>query len=299
MKKRIRRILKWTRWILLTIILLPVVSLILIKLTGSMKLRKSNDQILGALYNYPINKIIDTIAIGNRNIVYLRTSKRDSKAKEAVLFVHGSPGSLDAFVKYMHDDSLLAQADLVAYDRPGFGHSDFGKSLTSLRRQAATLQSLMKKLGYERYWLVGHSYGGAVIIQAAIDDQRKIAGMAIIAGSVVYEIEPVAAWRKWVNLPFIKGILPFALRVSNEELMSLRRDLRMIDDDWNSIRVPVSLIHGKEDILVPFENLELAKEKLVTSDSVRTVVFNDENHFILWTRRDSIIGEIHHLMNIK
>ena len=291
--------LKWTRWILLTIILLPVISLILIKLSGSMKLRKSDDQILGALYSYPIEKTIDTVAIGRRNIVYLHTSKKDSKAKEAVIFVHGSPGSLDAFVKYMHDDSLLSQADLVAYDRPGFGHSDFGKSQPSLRRQSATLRSLMKKLGYDRYWLVGHSYGGAVIIQAAIDDSQKIAGMAIIAGSVVYEVEPVAAWRKWVNLPFIKVILPFALRVSNEELMSLRRDLRMIDDDWNAIQVPVSLIHGKEDVLVPFENLELAKEKLVASDSVRTVVFNDDNHFILWTRRDSIIREIHHLLNIK
>lgn len=71
----------------------------------------------------------------------------------------------------------------------------------------------------------------------------------------------------------------------------------MIDDDWGKIRIPVSLIHGSKDILVPFGNLPLAKEKLVNSDSVRTLVLEDDNHFILWTKPGVIIDEILALMN--
>ena len=291
MRRSVTRILRWTRWIVFTIILLPFVSLILMKITGAVKMRKPDDQIMGELNKYSLEKKIDTVQIGSRNITYLLTSKVEKK-KEAILFVHGSPGSLDAFLKYMHRDSLLHHADLISYDRPGFGHSDFGKSMPSLRRQAQVLTDFMDELEYDRYWLIGHSYGAAVIIQAAIDNPRQIAGLGIIAGSITYDMEPVASWRKWVDLPFVRPLMPNALRVSNDELMVLRPDLRMIDDDWNDIHVPVSLIHGTKDVLVPFENLELAKEKLIESDTVRTVVFEDENHFILWTQTEQITKEI-------
>lgn len=281
----------------MTIILLPIASLILMKLTGSMKMRKSDDQILGELYSYPIDKKIDSLMVGKREISYLITSKADQKKKDAILLVHGSPGSMDAYLTYMHNDSLLSRADLISYDRPGFGHSDFGKSLPSLKGQASILYDLMKKLNYDRYWLIGHSYGGSVILQAAIDRNDKIAGLGFIAGSITFEMEPKAGWRKWIDLPFIRVLLPNALRVSNDELMTLRGDLRMIDDDWDQIKVPVSLMHGTKDVLVPFENLELAKEMLVNADTVRTLIFEDENHFILWTQTHQVVKEILALMN--
>lgn len=292
MNRRLNRILRWSLWTLLTLILLPIISLLFMKLTGSIKMRKSDDQIMGQLYSYPIFKSIDTAKIGDRQITYLITRKEEKKKKEAIIFIHGSPGSLDAFLKYMPNDSLLSKADLISYDRPGFGHSDFGKSLPSLRGQVRILKGLMKELGYDHYWLVGHSYGGSIIIQACIDRTPDIAGIGIIAGSVTYDMEPVAGWRKWFDLPFIRPIMPTALRVSNDELMALRSDLRMIDDDWSEIKQPVTIIHGTEDILVPFENLELAQQKLINSDSVRTLIFNEENHFILWTQTEQIVNEI-------
>lgn len=295
-KQKRKKVFRWIRWILLALLLLPVASLIMIKLTGSMKMRKSDDEILGLLHSYTIKNEIDTVKIGNRNIVYLRTSKGEKKEKDAIIFIHGSPGSMDDVLDYMSDDSLLDKADLIAYDRPGYGHSDFGKSMPSLRAQASVLRQVMNELGYNRYWLIGHSYGGSVIIQAMIDNEAKVAGIGIIAGSVIYDMEPVGSWRKWIDLPFIRILLPFVLRVSNDELMSLRIDLRMIDDDWNEITVPVSLMHGTKDILVPFDNLELAKQKLTHSDTVRTLVFEGENHFIWWTHKDQIIGEILALM---
>src|SRR5687767_3598610 len=168
----------------------------------------------------------------------------------------------------MNNEELLSKADLISYDRPGFGHSEFGTAMTSLRGQARILQGLMKELDYEHYFLIGHSYGASIIIQACIDNAPDVSGIGLISGSIVYEMEPVGAWRKWLDLPFIRPAMPVALRVSNDELMSLRSDLRMIDDDWNEIDVPVSLMHGTKDILVPYENLEMAKEKLVNSDTV-------------------------------
>src|SRR4029078_11993307 len=98
-------------------------------------------------------------------------------------------------------------------------------------------------------------YGAPIIILMAMRHPQKIAGLGIIAGSVSADLEPKAAWRKWFDLPILRHLWPVSLKVSNEELMTLRQELMMIEDDWDRIHVPVSLIHGTLDVLVPFENL--------------------------------------------
>jgi len=70
----------------------------------------------------------------------------------------------------------------------------------------------------------------------------------------------------------------------------------MIEDDWGKIKKPVSIIQGAKDILVPFENLSYAKDKLTQSDTVLVKIFEQENHFILWTKREVIIEELLKLM---
>jgi len=279
----------------LVIILIPFLLLIGIRLYGGMKMRKSDAEIEAFLSGHHVKGTMDTLKLRNRNIVYLLTSDGE-KHTDAIVFVHGSPGAIDAFLEYMADTSLLALADLIDYDRPGFGHSDFGDAERSLSGQSNLLTDLMKSFHYNRYWLVGHSYGGPIIVHTVMRHPKKVAGLVIIAGSVSPELEPRAKWRKWFDLPLLKELLPVSLRVSNEELMPLKQELAMIEDDWDRIRVPVSLIHGNLDVLVPFENLNFAKEKLTNADTVRTLIFEGESHFIVWTHKDQIVKEIKSLI---
>jgi pimeloyl-ACP methyl ester carboxylesterase len=87
-----------------------------------------------------------------------------------------------------------------------------------------------------------------------------VSGICFIAGSVSPELEPQSTgWRKWIDLPLLRDLLPVSMRVSNEELMSLRQDLTMLEDDWDRLSMPVSIIHGTKDVLVPYENLAYAK----------------------------------------
>ncbi|MFZ1677759.1 MAG: alpha/beta hydrolase [Saprospiraceae bacterium] len=296
MRKKRNKVLRWIRRILLIIILIPLTILIGVRIFDGMKMRKDDSEIWTFLQRHYVNGVIDTLTLRKHPIVYLKTSI-DKKHKDAIIFVHGSPGSLDAFLDYMVDTTLLSRADLIVYDRPGFGHSGYGKAEISLSGQANILADMMTSLHYDRYWLVGHSYGGPIIVQAAMRHPRLIAGLAIIAGSVSPELESKSPWRKWIDLPLVKELLPVTFKVSNEELMPLRSDLFMIEDDWDRIHVPVSLIQGNKDVLVPFQNLEYAKEKLTMADTVRTLIFEGENHFIVWTREDVIAKELVGLMD--
>jgi pimeloyl-ACP methyl ester carboxylesterase len=262
-------------------------------------MRKTDREIKAFISPHHITPLIDTLHLRGRNIVYLKTSIGDKK-EGALILVHGSPGSLDVFLDYMVDTSLLNRADLITFDRPGFGNSDFGVAESSLSRQAYMLVDLMDSLGYKKYWLAGHSYGAPVLLQAAIHRPRKIAGLCFIAGSVSPELEPKStAWRKWIDLPLLRDLLPVSMRVSNEELMTLRQDLTLLEDDWDRLSMPVSVIHGTKDVLVPYENLDYAKQKLTESDTVFIRTFEGESHFILWTHKKQIVEELVRLMDYK
>jgi pimeloyl-ACP methyl ester carboxylesterase len=277
------------------IILLPIALMLVVRSAGWFRMRKSDQEIKAYISPRQPEVRIDTFQYNKRPIVYLQTSKREKK-KEAIIFVHGSPGSIDAYLDYVIDTALSARADLISYDRPGFGNSGFGNSVASLLLQAEVLKRLMDTLDYERYWLVGHSYGAPVIIQAAIRYPRKIAGLCLVAGSVSPGLEPKAIWRKWIDIPLVRDLLPISMRVSNEELMPLRNDLYMIEDDWDKIRVPVLLAHGTSDVLVPFDNLAFAQKQLVNSPKVITKIFEKQSHFILWTHKQEIVTSLLELM---
>ncbi|HEX5170114.1 MAG TPA: alpha/beta hydrolase, partial [Cyclobacteriaceae bacterium] len=74
-----------------------------------------------------------SIKINHREINYVRTG---SDQKPLILFVHGSPGSLSAFIHFLADSALLKQFMLISTDRAGFGYSNFGFAEPSINKQA-------------------------------------------------------------------------------------------------------------------------------------------------------------------
>jgi pimeloyl-ACP methyl ester carboxylesterase len=125
----------------------------------------------------------------------------------------------------------------------------------------------------------------------------RIAGISLISGSVSPELEPKAVWRKWIDMPIIRGLLPVTMRVSNEELMPLRLDLSLIEDDWDEITIPVSIIHGTRDVLVPYANVDYMQRKLVNADTILLTSLEGQSHFILWTHQHVITEQLHLLMD--
>ena len=200
----------------------------------------------------------------------------------AVIFVHGSPGSWDAFIEYMKDDTLLQQVRLIAPDRPGFGYSDFGTSEPSLEMQAEVLKPLLLK-EKRKVILAGHSYGGPVIARLAIDFPENIKGLLFIAGSIDPAHEKLTWYQKLLyNVP-LKWILPAAFRVSGEEILPLKTELTEMLPGWGKITAPVIVLQGDKDVLVPKENADFAEEKLVNAPK-EIIRIKDENHFIPWTQ---------------
>src|SRR3954467_3357156 len=96
-----------------------------------------------------------TVAGGSTRII----EAGPRQAKEAVLFVHGNPGSARDW-----DDLVAANgrfARTVALDVPGWGKSDkLHTEVQSTDGAATYIQGALDKLGVRRVVLAGHDFGG-------------------------------------------------------------------------------------------------------------------------------------------
>jgi pimeloyl-ACP methyl ester carboxylesterase len=224
--------------------------------------------------------------VGFREIHYVRAG---DDTKPLVVFVHGSPGSLSAFIHFLADTSLLRRNELISTDRPGFGYSNFGNGVGSLHDQCEILRPLLEKYKNNRpLILVGHSLAGPLIALMAIKHPNLVDGLIIVAGSIDPELEPNVSWfRAPLATPFLSWVLPRSLRASNEEIYHLKPELEKMLPLWSDIKCPVIVIQGKKDSLVPAGNADFARKMLINAP-VEFILKEDMDHFVPWSNPELI-----------
>ncbi len=216
-----------------------------------------------------------------------------------VLFVHGSPGSLSAFIDFLGDTALLKKAKIASVDRPGFGHSDFGYAEPSLEKQAAMIKPILEKHKNDRpIILVGHSLGGPLIARMAMDYPELVDGLVIVAGSIDPELEPHEWFRAPLATPFLKWMLPRSLRASNDEIYKLKPELQEMLPLWPKVHASTIVIQGQKDDLVPPGNAEFAR-KMITNAPLKFVLRDDMNHFIPWSNPELIRNAVLELLSAQ
>jgi hypothetical protein len=71
------------------------------------------------------------------------------KSKPVIIFVHGSPGSWDAFAAYFKDPEMLLNFRMISVDRIGYGKSDPGQPESSLWLQSALIKPILDQIPME------------------------------------------------------------------------------------------------------------------------------------------------------
>lgn len=206
-----------------------------------------------------------------------------------LLFVHGTPGSWDAFKSYLKNKELLQNYRIISVDRPGFGYSDFGNAM-NLSQQTEIIAAWMDSINNNKQFIIiGHSLGGPMAIKLAAARPQYTKAIVLLAGSQDPAAEKPEKWRPVLFKTPLNYLLPGALRPSNEELWYLKKDLKEMGADFEKITCPVYIMHGKKDMLVPYSNVAYTEKMLTKTDSVFVTTFEKENHFIVWTREKEIV----------
>lgn len=238
------------------------------------------------LFPKPPRPVEKTYDIDDRSIHYWEIAGGPAR----IVFLHGTPGDWQAWAKYLADPELQKRATLIAVDRPGFGASNPGRMAPALSEQARLLEPLLKGPGAPAV-LVGHSLGGPIAAEMAMDYPDEVRGAVLVAPS----IDPNTEQPRWYNVAMtytlVQWIAPKIFKWSNEEIMPLVGELKQQTPRWKNLKMPITVIQGAKDELVDPRTAAYA-EKVLPKPNGKVIVVPDQGHFVLWKRPDLVVGQI-------
>lgn len=223
------------------------------------------------------------ITHAGRTMHYIRTGF----GKNLVVFVHGSPGSWEAFASFLIDPDLTRAATLLSVDRLGFGKSEPDQAEKSLAPQSSLISKIidaeMKRLGTTKVILVGHSFGGPIIAKIAAEQEKAEYGLIFVAAAVDPELETISWYQRVADWTIVRWVLPQAIDNANQEILPLRGELNLLLPLWKRIRSRVVVLQGDDDSLVPPANAEFIRKQLAHL-AVEIRYLKEMGHFIPWER---------------
>ena len=282
------RILKWLGLVLF------VVLVTIIAYLHTIDFSVSEEEIARRFQNATFQPEFHNLDQNGRNIHYVAVG---DKSKPIVMFVHGSPGSWDAFIAYMNNPKLLEAFRFISVDRHGFGKSGSGKPERSLEVQAEAFAQILEIENSDQpAFLVGHSYGGPVIARMAMDFPERVNGLVIVAGSIDPELEKTLWYQIPIHYKVLSWVVPDLLYSTNEEILALKQELEEMVPLWKDITIPVEVIQGGIDELVPPGNADFAKQMLVNTEVTMTLI-PEMDHFVPWSNPELIRNALYNMLD--
>lgn len=218
--------------------------------------------------------------------IRIRYARRGPAEGIPVVLIHGFGGDLDNWL--FNIDVIAARAPVIALDLPGHGESTLklpGKGLASL---ATFVSRFLELAGVAEAHLVGHSMGGAIAAQMALDGTTRVVSLTLIGS---------AGFGPDINAAYIEG---FAHAQSRRELQPVLQMLfadaslvsrKLVDDVLKYKRLDgVDAVLGslEESLFPQGRQLDLPGLALVkTALGARTIV--------IWGREDQVISVTHSL----
>ena len=99
-----------------------------------------------------------------------------------VVYLHGAGLLAEELFCSPVGDALAERYRVIAFDRPGYGHSGRDPSLSGPAAQARLFHSALARLGVQRPILVGHSWSGALVLHYGAAFPEDVAGIVSLAG---------------------------------------------------------------------------------------------------------------------
>ncbi len=113
--------------------------------------------------------------------IRVRYARRGPDKGVPVLFLHGFGGDLNNWLFNL--DAAAEVAPVIALDLPGHGESDARLPGTTLGDLARFVAGFLDQLNVARAHVVGHSMGGAIASQLALDRPERVASLTLVGSA--------------------------------------------------------------------------------------------------------------------
>lgn len=212
------------------------------------------------------------------NYRVLTTQKQIDTTLPTLVFVHGAIGSAIDFKEFMQDKELSTKANLISYDRIGYGVDQTGAVQASIAFEVEVLRDVTKHFKKENTILVGYSYGGPI----ALASKEKYKKVVLLAPAVYSEVEQMPWALNLYKWNATRWLVPDTWRAASKEKLSHKNDLQKFENNWNTTKSKIISIHGKSDWIVPYENSLYLKEQF-DSNQFDLVTLEGAGHGLVWT----------------
>ena len=246
-----------------------------------------------------------------------------------VVLIHGNPGSSEDYTLAVVG-RLSESYYVVAFDRPGHGYSERQDSLqTTVEVQARIIRDALQKLALEKPVLVGHSWGGSLVLAAAVAHGKDLAGVVLLAPAA-YPSVNIEWWSVLPHIPLLgnlvvttltpllgRGIVrkslkqayapqdvqtdyaersldlwmkPDRIRAWAYDERTLGASLKVLSEHYQNIEMPVVIVTGSADRLLNPEEHAYPLHKTIKHSKL--VVLPETGHQLPQTRPDAVISAI-------
>jgi pimeloyl-ACP methyl ester carboxylesterase len=246
-----------------------------------------------------------------------------------VVLIHGNPGSYHDYTVAVVE--RLAQSYyVVAFDRPGHGYSERQDSLrTTVEVQALIIRDALEKLSLNKPVLVGHSWGGSLVLAAAVAYGKDLAGIVLLAPAA-YPNASIEWWSVLPHVPLIGNFVvntvtpflgramarqsvkraydpqemqkdyversldlwmrPDQIRACAYDERTLGASLTVLSECYSDIEIPVVIVTGSADRLLDPEEQACRLHRTIKNSKL--IVLPDTGHQLPQTRPDTVISAI-------
>lgn len=219
----------------------------------------------------------------------LRRASAGVESTWRIVLVPGTPSHVGGWRETL--ERGRADIEWIAIDRPGFGDSEPEGPVLDFADQLRALEPLIRDRP-GRTILVGHSLGGPLVVRAGVEFADQVAAIVSLAGSFdpdLEEIHPLQHVGRWWG---IRHLLPRMLRNSNEELFAHEEELRKVSALIPALSVPVVILHGTEDSLVPYPNALYLDDRLPDSLPQERITLEGLGHILQRDAVDAVLQAI-------
>ena len=210
--------------------------------------------------------------------------------QRTLIFIHGFGGKAQQWQYQLREFSFSNR--VIALDLRGHGQSDKPLADYSMPRIQLDLEKAFEELGVaERFILVGHSFGGAIITEYAVAHPERVEQLILIATAGEFHLNPLYRLGLRLPLPILKMANPFVHNWLHAppQVMQVMYNQNMLKwKGWGlfkQLSVPTMIIRGHLDLVFAkpvFEEVSQAIPSAVDID------VGASGHMVMLERREAV-----------
>lgn len=222
------------------------------------------------------------IKVNDLNIDYIEIGKINHTT---LIFFHGWAKGYNKELYSKLINKLSQKFHIIALDFPGFGNSQLPSKPWNLNDFSEFTKSFCQKLKIRKCILIGHSFGGKVVLKLASQNPKFVQKIILIDSTGMekksLEVKTLMKITELIPQP-LKPILlpPFGSTDYIDNLGIMRKSFRKVINEnlenlMPNIKIPTLLIWGKNDLLTPLWQGEIMNQKIANS---KLVIIDNGNH---------------------